>query len=81
MTPTRGRKKGSKNRSLGEPHNYAFWKSTLKNKEEVNAFLARGSKEQKDTIKEILKYIKRVDIDFFDKVNGKEILKELKWVF
>lgn len=73
-----GRKKGSKNRYSGEPKNFAFWKLTLKNKEEVNAFLARGSKEQKDTIKEILKYIKRVDIDFFDKVNGKEILKELE---
>lgn len=78
MTPTRGRKKGSKNRFSGQPPNLIFWKLTLKNKEEVAAFLSRGSKQQKDTIKEILKYLKRVDTLFFEKVNGEEIMKELK---
>lgn len=78
MTPTRGRKKGSKNRHSGDPHNFAFWKQTLKNQEEVNAFLARGSKEQKDTIKEILEYLKNHDKEFFVEVNGFKVLKELK---
>lgn len=74
----RGRKKGSKNKYLGEPHNLAFWKLTLKSREEVNAFLDRGSERQKETIKEILNYLKGKDKDFFERVNGKKILKELK---
>lgn len=78
MRIKRGRKKGSKNKTSGEPHNFAFWKITLKRPEEVNAFLERGSEQQKTTIKEILVYLKRADIDFFERVNGEEILKELK---
>jgi hypothetical protein len=74
----RGRKKGSKNKSLEAPKNLGFWKITLKRPEEVNAFLERGSEQQKTTIKEILIYLKRADIDFFEKVNGEEILKELR---
>ena len=88
----RGRKKGSKNKSFDQPHNLGFWKITLKRPEEVNAFLERGSDKQKATIKEILLYLKRgkktpvefrskfeeADIQFFERVNGKEILKELK---
>ena len=78
MTPKRGRKPGSKNKFSGEPHNLAFWKITLSRPEEVNAFIDRGSKQQKETIKEILSYLQRFDPDFFEKINGKEILKELK---
>ena len=74
----RGRKKGSRNKFSGEPHNLGFWKLTLKNPEEVNAFLDRGSKQQKQTIKEILSYLKVADIEFFEQVNGKKLLKELK---
>lgn len=78
MTPKRGRKKGTKNKYLGEPRNYAFWKFTLKNRETLNAFLERGSDNQKETIKEIVSYLKRYDPEFFEKINGDEILKELK---
>ena len=75
--PKRGRKKGSKNKYYGEPSNLSFWKITLKRPEEVNAFLNRGSKQQKATIKEILIYLKRADKEFFERVNGEEILKEI----
>ena len=74
----RGRKKGSRNKFSGEPHNLGFWKLTLKNPEEVKGFLERGSQKQKETIKEIVSYLKRFDPDFFERVNGEEILKELK---
>ncbi len=77
MSLKRGRKKGSKNKYSGEPHNLGFWKITLKRPEEVNAFLERGSNQQKETIKEILDYLKRFDPEFFERVNGEEILKEL----
>ena len=80
MTPKRGRgrPKIEKNVTYDAPHNYAFWKCTLKNPETVNAFLERGSKKQKETIKEIVWYIKRYDPDYFEEINGEEILKELK---
>ena len=92
MTPKRGRKKGSKNKTSGEPHNFAFWKLTLKSPEEVNAYLERGSDKQKNSIKEILEYLKRAKkdlpererkyaeehLEFFEKINGEETLKELK---
>ena len=76
MTPG-GRKKGSRNKFSGEPHNLSFWRYTLKKPEEINVFLDRGSQRQKDTIKEILIYLKTKDIDFFIRVNGEEILMEL----
>ena len=61
-----------------EPNNIAFWKFTLKNQENVNAFLTRGSKQQKGTIKEVLKYLKRFDPDYFESINGETILREIK---
>jgi len=73
----RGRKKGTKNISLGEPHNLSFWKITLKRPEEVHDFLTRGDSRQKEEIKNILLYLKRAEIDFFDDVNGEEILRKL----
>jgi len=73
----RGRKKGTKNKYAGEPHNLVFWKFTLIKPETVNAFLNRGSIQQKETIKEIVSYLKRYDPDYFERVNGDKILKEL----
>lgn len=87
----RGRPKGSKNPHQGEPNNLSFWKVTIKNREVINAFLDRGSEKQKESIKEVLIYLKRADkkeeefrnrfeqadLQFFEKVSGKEILKEL----
>lgn len=77
MIKKRGRKLGTKNKTSAEPHNLCFWKITLKRPEEVNAFLTRGSNLQKETIKEILIYLKRFDRDFFDENNGDKILKQL----
>ena len=78
MIKKRGRKPGTKNKYLGEPHNLCFWKVTLKKPEDVNAFLNRGSKQQKETIKEILIYLKKFDRDFYDDVLGDKILREIK---
>ena len=75
MKPKLGRKKGSKNKFKGEPHNLAFWKLTLKSSEEVHDFLNRGSAQQKETIKNVLLYLKRFDPDFFEEVNGDKILE------
>lgn len=86
----KGRKKGSKNKLFGEPCNFTYWKTVLKNRETLNAFLDRGSDKQRDKIKEVLIYLKRAekkgkefrtkfeqaDIEFFKKYNGEEILKE-----
>jgi len=74
----RGRPKGAKKKSSGEPHNYAYWYWTLKNPETVNAFLERGSEQQKESIKEIISYAKRYDPDFFEEVKGEEILERMK---
>lgn len=76
--PTRGRKKGSKNKHLREPHNFIYWKFILKDNKAINAFLERGSKQQKETIKDVLIYLKRFQPDFFEEVNGNEILERLK---
>lgn len=77
MTPKRGRPKIVKFKDYDAPHNFYYWKWILKEPETVNAFLNRGSKQQKDIIKEILVYLKRADKDFFEKVNGEEVLKEI----
>ena len=74
----RGRKPGSKNKFKGEPHNLQFWKWVLRSPEEVQDFLTRGSAQQKETIKNVLLYLKRFDPDFFEEVNGEEIWEELK---
>ena len=77
MTAKRGRKKGSKNYHSGEPRNYAFWYWTLRNREVTNAFLERGSVQQKESIKQIVSYAKRYNPDFYERINGKEILEKL----
>ena len=87
----RGRQKGSKNKLFGEPCNFTYWKTVLKNRETLNAFLDRGSDKQKEKIKEVLNYLKRADkkeeefrnkyeqadIEFFEKYNGEDVLKEI----
>ena len=65
----------------GEPHNLIFWKFTLKRPESVNAFLERGSKKQKNEIKNILLYLKKYQPEFFEEVNGEEIIKRLNDFF
>ncbi len=77
MTPKRGRKKIVKFKDYNAPHNFYCWKWMLQEPETVNAFLNRGSKKQKDHIKEMLVYLKRTDKDFFNKIHGNEILEKL----
>jgi len=73
----RGRKKGSKNKQSGRPVNFAFWKLVLSVPEELQDFLTRGSNRQKECIKNALVYLKGIDSEFFDDVNGKEILRSM----
>ncbi len=61
-----------------EPHNLCFWKMTLKKPDEINDFLVRGNKRQKEEIKNVLLYLKRFDPDFFEDVEGENILEKIK---
>ncbi len=60
-----------------EPTNYIFWKGMLKDNK-VQQFIDRGNIEQKITIKKVLIFLKVDDCEFFDEVNGKNLLKQLK---
>ncbi len=68
----RGRKKGS----TKELSNLIFWKGMLRD-DKIQPFIDRGTKEQKATIKKILKYLKNIEPEFFEQVRGKQILKQL----
>ena len=68
----KGRPKGSK-----EISNLIFWKGMLKDNK-IQDFIDRGTKEQKITIKNILKYLSNMQPEFFEQVKGKQILKDLK---
>ncbi len=60
-----------------EPTNYVFWKGMLRDNK-VQEFVDRGNAEQKLTIKKVLMFLKVDDCEFFDEVNGKNLLKQLK---
>lgn len=62
---------------MREPANLIFWKRIIKDNK-IQDFIERGKKQQKLTIKSVLKYLKNTDPEFFKEVNGKRILKELK---
>jgi hypothetical protein len=73
------RKKRRKKRTFkGYPHNYIFWLHTLKFSNDVYVFLEKGNQRQKNEIKHSLVYLKKQDEHLFKKVNGEELLKELK---
>ncbi|MGD2072750.1 MAG: hypothetical protein PVG65_04605 [Candidatus Thorarchaeota archaeon] len=55
----RGRPKGSKNTSHGEPHNFYYWRFVVGNEKNVNAFIERGNAEQKSLMKQTLEYLQR----------------------
>ena len=61
----------------GEPTNYVFWKSMLKDNK-VQEFIDRGNAEQKTTIKKVLVFLKVDDCEMFDEINGQNLLKQLK---
>ena len=71
----RGRPKGS---IKGSPHNLAWWKWTLVKPEEVTAFIERGNEQQRANMKCILKHLRVNEPEFFEKINGKEIVRRLK---
>ena len=72
----RGRPRGKK---LGTniAFNYSFWRTVLSNKEETEMFLKRSSKCRLLEMGNVLRYIKRTDIDFFDSINGQTILSKI----
>jgi len=74
----KGRPKGSKNKLKGLPTNFACWYHTLKHAEYVEAFIERGNTKQKKEIKHFLKYCKKTEQEYFEKINGEEMLKRLK---
>ncbi len=87
MIQKRGRPKGNKGTKKNmiratklvgkkEPTNYVFWKGMLRDNL-VQQFVDRGNKEQKITIKRVLKFLKEDDSEFFEEVNGKNLLKQL----
>ena len=72
-------KKGRKKSSLkGRPNNLYWWRFTLLKPEEANAFVEKGDKRQKMDMKYALKFLKTSEPKFFEKINGKELLKKLK---
>jgi len=54
-----------------------FWRGILKDNL-AQQFVDRGNAEQKITIKKVLMFLKIDDSEFFDEVNGKNLLKQLK---
>lgn len=61
-----------------EPHNYNYWRWVLQNENEVQEFINRGDTQQHDLMLHSLLYTQGKDEEFFKKINGKEILKQLK---
>lgn len=72
----RGRPVGSLG-SGGVPSNYDFWKGLLK-ENKIQEFIDRGNQRQKDTIKHVLKYLKKQDSELFNEIKGNNLLKQLK---
>lgn len=60
------------------PTNFAYWRFTLINPKEVEAFLTRGNKRQHMCMVRVLNYVSRFDKEYFEKVNGESILRRLK---
>lgn len=60
-----------------ESANFVFWKGMLRDNN-VQYFIDQGNNKQKTTIINVLKYLKRIQPKFFERVNGKFILKQLK---
>lgn len=71
----RGRSKGSL-KSI--PHNITWWKWTLLKPSEIIAFIEKGDNRQKNDMRSVLRYLKLSEPEFFEKINGKEILRRLK---
>lgn len=68
----RGRPKGSKK----EIANLQFWMGILKDNK-VQQFIDKGNVEQKGNIKNVLVYLKNMNPEFFEDINGKNLLNQL----
>ena len=66
----------SKKRKL--PSNLDCWRFTLKRPEQVNSFLERGNKKQHKQIRDCLEYLKTREPEFFEKIDGKLMLKKFR---
>lgn len=60
------------------PTNYNFWRQSLSNPKDVNSFLERGNERQHTCMIRTLNWLRRYDKEYYEKINGKEILKRLK---
>ena len=72
----RGRPRGkSNNRKL--PQNYSFWISVIKNEEQLQDFLNRAKENRLYELGNVIKYIKTINKNLFEKIDGRKILKQI----
>lgn len=71
------KKRIKKKLSKGEPHNYYFWRCVVSKPDEIREFINRGDKRQKDSIRLTLEYMKIMDVDKFEEIEGSKIIKLL----
>ena len=71
-------KKTIKNRTRGEPNNYAFWRLVVSNWDEVMEFINRGDARQKGNVRDTLEYISKKNPEYFKEIKGRIIMKKLK---
>ena len=75
----RGRPKGSKNKEFSNyPTNLDCWRFVLSNPENVSSFIKRGDERQHSEIRCCLNYWKKNDEYFYQRIDGDNILKQLK---
>jgi len=60
------------------PENYNFWSFILQDEKALGQFVTRGDKRQKELLLHTLMYMENENPDLFKKVNGKEVLKQVK---
>lgn len=71
-------KRGRKRLLSSVPSNYSFWRCVLKNKNEVDKFINKGDERQHSCMIRTVNYLRKFDNEFYNEINGKEILKRLK---
>lgn len=66
-------------RSKGRlPNNFIFWRCTCKNTDHMEQFLDRGSEKQDQYIIETLSYLKVMEPEYFDEIEGSFWLRKFK---
>lgn len=61
-----------------KPSNLAFWRWTVGCEKDVKAFLERGDERQVNCIIRTLNYLHKFDKDYFEEINGTELLEKFK---